>query len=873
MLCADPTRCSPRRPCRISSRTRAIGSRADSPPPSATMAPSPTRDTASARLARLSRGGCRLMGSSSSARDGPGRLDRGRQHRVVDRRERRRVAEVEPGDVGHAHPGVQRGGQHVDPLRRALRPASWPPSSRPVRGVHQPDVQRLRARVVLGPGPGHHIGGPRRQPGRPRLGQPQPGARHFEVEHLDHRRAHDPAERRGPARRDRARHPAGLVGGRPERHPGGRPAPGAAARRSHRPRTRRAARCACCASTSSDRSGRCSAPAWISRSLAGPHPGRDHHQSVPISAPSTTAVTPRHARLRSARTASSRAPSRTRACRPSSASDHGGDRLVHGAEDARQRLDDLDLDARADQGLGRLQADIPGADHDGPADGAVSSSCRSSIASSRDRIVNTRGLSQPRHRRPDRIGPAGHDQRVVAERPVRRPRRVRCTTSARPASIAADPGVQPQVDAAFLAELTGRVGQQALRALAPRRRGSTGCRTCRRRRSRPASQTTTSRSGATRRAADAADIPAAPPPITTSRATCAPSPRALRHDMNYPPRTTPAERACGQRPGGGQVLPGQRTGPGSTRQISGISRRNGSALTGMSEHNSSRAAAGCTTRSRPWWRGPARRRGPSSTTRRSRWTSWSPPWPGRWCARTAPRSWPGWRWTRAGSATTPDKVAKINKRVTGVLADMAGLRTVGVVEEQPTSRAGEDRQAGRRGRGADPDHRPGRDPAGQGAVRAEGPERHHLRAAPADHRGHRGRGRLHAGRLRAGRRARRPGAVAARAVAAQDPGADAPGRPGGGHRRRGHGQRRVQLRHPGLRGGRRQRRARGGRDRRPGRRGGGHPRRQDVRLRHQLPGRQRGDRARGRLRRPDAAADRRGRAPVRPGAEGRAAHA
>ena len=61
MLCADPTRCSPRRPCRTSSRTRAIGSRADRPPPSATVAPSPTRDTASVRLTRLSRGGCRLI--------------------------------------------------------------------------------------------------------------------------------------------------------------------------------------------------------------------------------------------------------------------------------------------------------------------------------------------------------------------------------------------------------------------------------------------------------------------------------------------------------------------------------------------------------------------------------------------------------------------------------------------------------------------------------------------------------------------------------------------------------------------------------------------------------------------------------------------
>ena len=36
-----------------------------------------------------------------------------------------------------------------------------------------------------------------------------------------------------------------------------------------------------------------------------------------------------------------------------------------------------------------------------------------------------------------------------------------------------------------------------------------------------------------------------------------------------------------------------------------------------------------------------------------------------------------------GFGNYADKVAKINKRVTGVLADMSGMRTVGVVEGQP----------------------------------------------------------------------------------------------------------------------------------------------------------------------------------------------
>jgi len=38
-----------------------------------------------------------------------------------------------------------------------------------------------------------------------------------------------------------------------------------------------------------------------------------------------------------------------------------------------------------------------------------------------------------------------------------------------------------------------------------------------------------------------------------------------------------------------------------------------------------------------------------------------------------------------GFGNYADKVAKINKRVTGVLADMSGLRTVGVVEERPAA--------------------------------------------------------------------------------------------------------------------------------------------------------------------------------------------
>ena len=56
--------------------------------------------------------------------------------------------------------------------------------------------------------------------------------------------------------------------------------------------------------------------------------------------------------------------------------------------------------------------------------------------------------------------------------------------------------------------------------------------------------------------------------------------------------------------------------------------------------------------------------------------------------------------------------------------------------------------------------------------------------------------------------------------------------------------------------GRRQLRARGRRDRRPGRRGVGDRRGEDLRLRDELPRRQRGRRARGHLRRPGGAAAR-----------------
>ncbi len=97
-----------------------------------------------------------------------------------------------------------------------------------------------------------------------------------------------------------------------------------------------------------------------------------------------------------------------------------------------------------------------------------------------------------------------------------------------------------------------------------------------------------------------------------------------------------------------------------------------------------------------------------------------------------------------GFGNYEDKVIKINKRVTGVLADMRSVRTVGVVEED--AERGLVKIAKPVGVVAAliPTTGPDATPAGQGAVRAQGPQRDHHGAAPADHRHHCGRRGLHA---------------------------------------------------------------------------------------------------------------------------------
>ena len=138
--------------------------------------------------------------------------------------------------------------------------------------------------------------------------------------------------------------------------------------------------------------------------------------------------------------------------------DQVGDRFVHGAEHPWQRLDDFHVGAGADQRLRRLQADVPGAHHDGPADGAAVKK-----PPQPDRLVQGPDgedpvMSEPWDGRAHRIGPAGDDQRVIAE------------VLAADAHLAGgrvdpgDPGEQPQVDTAPVAELLRRVGEQAFRA-------------------------------------------------------------------------------------------------------------------------------------------------------------------------------------------------------------------------------------------------------------------------------------------------------------------------------------------------------------------------------------------------------------------------
>ena len=85
----------------------------------------------------------RPPGAAAGRTPGPaGGFDRGGQHGVVDRGERRGVAEIKRGQVRHGQSGVQRRGQHVDALRGAFPARHLAAEQSAIGRVHQPDVHR-----------------------------------------------------------------------------------------------------------------------------------------------------------------------------------------------------------------------------------------------------------------------------------------------------------------------------------------------------------------------------------------------------------------------------------------------------------------------------------------------------------------------------------------------------------------------------------------------------------------------------------------------------------------------------------------------------------------------------------------------------------
>ena len=315
---------------------------------------------------------------------------------------------------------MQRGGQHVDALGGAFPPGQLAAEQPPAGRVHQPDMQRRAARVVLGPGPGDQVGGHRVPARGGGLGQAEPGARDLEAEHLHHRGADHARERRGAARGHGARHPAGLVGRGPQRHPGRaaehqvRQGHGVAHREHVRQRRAHPR-------VDQDRAVGQVLGAGLDQQVRGrADAGGDHHQvGGRVRAADHRGQGPVRAGAHLVQPGAEAQPGVAFQL----GLDQGGDRFVHGGQDARQRLDDLGLDAGLDQGLGRLQADVAGPDHDRAADHAGVQQL-----AQLDRLVQGPdrehpGMVEPGHRRAHRVGAGGHDQPVVAERAGCRPRR------------------------------------------------------------------------------------------------------------------------------------------------------------------------------------------------------------------------------------------------------------------------------------------------------------------------------------------------------------------------------------------------------------------------------------------------------------------
>ena len=190
-------------------------------------------------------------------------------------------------------------------------------------------------------------------------------------------------------------------------------------------------------------------------------------------------------------------------------------------------------------------------------------------------------------------------------------------------------------------------------------------------------------------------------------------------------------------------------------------------------------------------------------------------------ARTAPRSSPGWRSTRPASATTTTRSPRSSAACSACSSDLREHADRRHRRGGPRTRPGQDREAGGRRRRPRPDDRSRRDPAREGAVRARRAQRDRLRRRTRAASAPPSRRRVTCAR-RASRSVRRPtwSRCCPRPKIAHTTELMQPGRPHRRHRRRRDGQGGVQLRHPGLRRRRRQRRPCRRRDRGPrGRRG------------------------------------------------------
>ena len=237
------------------------------------------------------------------------RLLRGEQHRVVRGGERRRVAESSAARSSMVSPACSAVASTSMRFAAPSQPGHLGAEQPAVGRVHQPHVQRGAARVVLRPRPGDHVGGVRGQAGRRASARLSPVRATSRPKTLTTAVPTTPRERRR-CHRPRPCRPPGRSCWRPARaapRPGRR-ARGVAARRSPRPRRRPGSDVRIPASTTTDRSGRCRAPAPISSSVAGRTPVATTTRSVSSSAPSTTTVRPPSW----PRTASSREPSRSR---------------------------------------------------------------------------------------------------------------------------------------------------------------------------------------------------------------------------------------------------------------------------------------------------------------------------------------------------------------------------------------------------------------------------------------------------------------------------------------------------------------------------------------------------------------------------------